>query len=105
MFAAGAARARQAWTDAGRDGEPKLGALAYACLGDDVEAHVRGYLGGYYSFLGEWVEQIIAGALTTPQAVADAVAAFDAAGCDELILFPCNPDLAQVSLIAAAAGL
>jgi hypothetical protein len=27
------------------------------------------------------------------------------AGCDELILFPCNPDTAQVSLTAEAAGL
>jgi len=27
------------------------------------------------------------------------------AGCDELILFPCNPELAQVSLIAEAARL
>lgn len=26
------------------------------------------------------------------------------AGCDELILFPCNPDIAQVSLAAEAAG-
>jgi hypothetical protein len=28
-----------------------------------------------------------------------------AAGCDELILFLCNPDLTQVSLIAEAAQL
>jgi hypothetical protein len=33
------------------------------------------------------------------------VAGFTEVGCDELILFPCNPDTAQVSLTAAAAGL
>jgi hypothetical protein len=27
------------------------------------------------------------------------------AGRDELILFPCNPDTAQVALVAQAAGL
>jgi hypothetical protein len=30
------------------------------------------------------------------------VAAFKDAGCDELILFPCNPDVAQVDLVAEA---
>jgi hypothetical protein len=33
------------------------------------------------------------------------VAGFTDAGCDELILFPCNPDTAQVALTAEAAGL
>jgi hypothetical protein len=54
-------------------------------------------------FTGEFAERIAASALTSPQKVADTVAAFTDAGCDELILFPCNPDLAQVSLIADAA--
>jgi hypothetical protein len=33
------------------------------------------------------------------------VANFIDLGCDELILFPCHPDVAQVSLTAEAAGL
>jgi hypothetical protein len=33
------------------------------------------------------------------------VAGFADAGCDELILFPCQPDIAQVALTAEAAGL
>jgi hypothetical protein len=37
--------------------------------------------------------------------VADTVAGFTDVGCDELILFPCNPDLGQIALIAEAAGL
>ena len=45
------------------------------------------------------------GALTSAQQVADTIAAFTEAGCDELILFPCNPDIAQISLTAEAAGL
>jgi alkanesulfonate monooxygenase SsuD/methylene tetrahydromethanopterin reductase-like flavin-dependent oxidoreductase (luciferase family) len=104
-FAAGADKARQAWREAGRDGQPRLAALAYVSLGDDASGHAQRYLGDYYSFMGDFAERIAAGALTSPQQVADTVAKFNDAGCDELILFPCNPDVAQVWLIAAAAGL
>lgn len=104
-FAAGADQARRAWREAGRDGEPRLAAIAYVSLGDGAEAHARRYLGDYYAFLGGFAEQIAAGALTSPQKAGDTVTAFKDAGCDELILFPCNPDVAQVSLTARAAGL
>jgi alkanesulfonate monooxygenase SsuD/methylene tetrahydromethanopterin reductase-like flavin-dependent oxidoreductase (luciferase family) len=104
-FAAGADQARRAWREAGRAGAPRLAALAYVSLGDDAEEHARSYLTDYYSFTGDYAERIAAGALTTPQKVADTVAAFTDAGCDELILFPCNPDLTQVPLTAQAAGL
>jgi alkanesulfonate monooxygenase SsuD/methylene tetrahydromethanopterin reductase-like flavin-dependent oxidoreductase (luciferase family) len=104
-FAAGADKARQAWREAGRAAQPRLAALAYVSLGDDAEAHARSYLEDYYSFTGDFAQRIAAGALTSPQKVADAVAGFTEAGCDELILFPCNPDLAQVSLTAQAAGV
>jgi alkanesulfonate monooxygenase SsuD/methylene tetrahydromethanopterin reductase-like flavin-dependent oxidoreductase (luciferase family) len=102
LFAAGAERARAAWHDAGREREPRLAALAYVSLGDDGAGHARGYLADYYGFLGDIAEQIVAGALTSREAVQDAVAAFEDAGCDELILFPCNPDVAQVDLVAEA---
>jgi hypothetical protein len=90
---------------AGRAGAPRLVAIAYVSLGDDADAHARAYLEDYYSLIGDFAGQIAAGALTSPQKVAGAVAAFTEAGCDELILFPCNPDTAQVALIAQAAGL
>jgi hypothetical protein len=47
---------------------------------------------------------IAGGALTSPGAVRGAVEAFAGAGCDELILFPCSPDIAQVDLLAEAVG-
>jgi alkanesulfonate monooxygenase SsuD/methylene tetrahydromethanopterin reductase-like flavin-dependent oxidoreductase (luciferase family) len=104
-FAAGADKARQAWREAGRAGAPRFAALAYVSLGEDAEEHARSYLTDYYSFIGDFAQQIAAGALTSPQKVADTIAAFTDAGCDELILFPCRPDIAQVALIAQAAGL
>jgi alkanesulfonate monooxygenase SsuD/methylene tetrahydromethanopterin reductase-like flavin-dependent oxidoreductase (luciferase family) len=104
-FAAGADRARRAWHEDGREGEPRLVAIAYASLGDDAEIHAQRYLADYYAFIGAYVGQITAGALTTRQKITGAIAGFEDAGCDELILMPCNPDLAQVSLIAEVAGL
>jgi alkanesulfonate monooxygenase SsuD/methylene tetrahydromethanopterin reductase-like flavin-dependent oxidoreductase (luciferase family) len=104
-FAADADQARRAWTEAGREGAPRLVAISYVSLGDDAEGHAQRYLGDYYSFLGDFAGRIAAGALTSQQKVADAVADFIDLGCDELILFPCNPDLGQVSLTAKAAGL
>lgn len=105
MFAQGAEQARRTWQDAGRPDEPRLLALAYYSLGDDAEGHARRYLGDYYAFLGPYAEQVAAGALTTPKAVAEALAAFADAGCDELIAFPCNPAVDQVELLAEAAEL
>jgi alkanesulfonate monooxygenase SsuD/methylene tetrahydromethanopterin reductase-like flavin-dependent oxidoreductase (luciferase family) len=104
-FTAGADKARRAWREAGRAGQPRLAALAYVSLGDNAETHAQHYLHDYYSFTGDFAQRIAAGALTSPEKVAQTVAAFTDAGCDELILFPCNPDTAQVSLTAAAAGL
>lgn len=104
-FAAGADQARRAWREAGREAEPRLAAIAYVSLGEDGAEHARRYLGDYYGFLGDFAGQIAAGALTSAQKVADTVARFTDAGCDELILFPCNPDVEQVSLVAGAAGL
>ena len=52
-----------------------------------------------------YAAQVADNALTTPQKVAHALEAFSEAGCDELILFPCSPDLSQVALTAKAAGL
>lgn len=104
-FAVGAQKAMAAWNEAGRDGQPRLAALAYVSLGDDSDEHARRYLSDYYAFAGPYAARVADGALTTPEKVARALAAFSDAGCDELILFPCNPDIAQVALTAEAAGL
>jgi alkanesulfonate monooxygenase SsuD/methylene tetrahydromethanopterin reductase-like flavin-dependent oxidoreductase (luciferase family) len=101
-FAQGAAPIRAAWTDAGRPGAPRLAALSYFALGDTATDAAHGYLTGYYGFLGDFAEQVAKSALTTPDAVRDAVRGFTDAGCDELILFPCSPDPAQVHLLAEA---
>jgi alkanesulfonate monooxygenase SsuD/methylene tetrahydromethanopterin reductase-like flavin-dependent oxidoreductase (luciferase family) len=104
-FLGGADRARRVWAEAGRAGEPRLAALVYVSLGEDAQSHAQRYLSDFYSFAGEYGARAVEGALTTPQKVTHAVDAFSEAGCDELILFPCNPDIGQVALMAKAAGL
>ena len=104
-FAAGAEKARRAWSEAGRAGQPRLAAVCYVSLGDDADSRARRYLSDYYAYLGEYAAQAADSALTTPDMVAHALEAFSEAGCDELILFPCNPNIAQVALTAKAVGL
>jgi alkanesulfonate monooxygenase SsuD/methylene tetrahydromethanopterin reductase-like flavin-dependent oxidoreductase (luciferase family) len=100
-FARAADKARAAWLDAGRPGQPQLWAQGYFAFGDEetVEAG-RNYLRDYYAFTGPFAQRIAAGILTTPQAIAQFLRGYEEAGCDELVLFPTLPDLAQLARLA-----
>lgn len=102
MFGQAAAKVRAEWSAQGRDGDPRLMALAYFALGPGARRSADGYLRDYYAFLGPFADTIASNALVDGDAVRGAVAAFEQAGCDELILFPCDPDPAQVDLLADA---
>jgi alkanesulfonate monooxygenase SsuD/methylene tetrahydromethanopterin reductase-like flavin-dependent oxidoreductase (luciferase family) len=94
---------KAAWADAGREGTPYVGALAYFSLGDRAEEDARPYLGDYYAWLGEETAgQIIAGAAKDADTINAYLRAFEEAGVDELILFPCSSDAEQVDLLADA---
>ncbi len=100
-FARAADKAYAAWSDAGRPGKPQLWGQGYFALGDDAikEAGYR-YLRDYYAFTGPFAEKIATGLLTSPQAVAQFMRGYEDAGCDELVLFPAVPDLAQLDRLA-----
>ena len=103
-FARAADKARAAWIDAVRPGKPQLWAQGYFALGDNAaEAGVR-YLKDYYAFTGPFAEKIADGLLTTPQAIAQFIRGYEEAGCDELVLFPTVPDLAQLEQLVAVLG-
>jgi alkanesulfonate monooxygenase SsuD/methylene tetrahydromethanopterin reductase-like flavin-dependent oxidoreductase (luciferase family) len=102
QFAQGAATAREAWQAAGRDGAPRLMSLGYFALGDRAEQAANEYLRDYYAFVGEYAGMIADSAAKDAATVSQYVQAFSDAGCDELILFPCDPDPAQVDLLAEA---
>ncbi len=104
-FAAGARAVETAWTTAGRNGVPRLAALTYFALGPNAERHATDYLTRYYDFLGPAATQIAAGAHTTLESVTGAIRDYAAAGCDELIFFPCTNQPDQIPLLATAAKL
>lgn len=101
-FAATAARVRDAWSAAGRDGAPRLLSLGYYALGADARATADAYIQHYYGFLGPLAERIAQTVLVSDAQVRDELAAFEETGCDEVILFPSSPDLSQVELLATA---
>ena len=106
QFAAAAEQVRAAWSAAGRDGSPRLSALAYYSLGADPEGDAEAYLGDYYAWLGaETAGYIVGAAAKDAETVRGYLDAFAGVGCDELILFPSNSDPGQVDALADTAGL
>jgi alkanesulfonate monooxygenase SsuD/methylene tetrahydromethanopterin reductase-like flavin-dependent oxidoreductase (luciferase family) len=97
----------QAWKQAGRDGKPYKMALTYFSLGPDAQKNAEKNLEkGYYTWLGEEAARGVAdSAAKDADSVKQLLAAFEDAGCDELILFPASSDPEQVTLLAEAAGL
>lgn len=102
QFQEGAAKMRAAWEATGREGAPRTLALGYFALGDRAEQAANAYLRDYYAFLGEYAGMIADSAAKDAATVSGYVQAFSDAGCDELVLFPCDPDPAQVDLLAEA---
>ncbi|MGN9907190.1 LLM class flavin-dependent oxidoreductase [Phytohabitans sp. LJ34] len=94
------AKVRQAWHDAGREGEPRIAALAYYGLGDEDVS--KASLRQYYSFLGEWADNIANGALRTPDAIRAAAKAFADVGVTELVFDPTIPSVEEVDRLADA---
>jgi alkanesulfonate monooxygenase SsuD/methylene tetrahydromethanopterin reductase-like flavin-dependent oxidoreductase (luciferase family) len=97
-FVRAAERARSAWTDLGRPGEPELWGQSYFALGEDDRA--LAYMRDYYAFVGPFAEKIAEGLLRTPQQIAGQVRGYAEAGCDELVLLPAVADLEQVDRLA-----
>lgn len=99
-FARAADKARAAWSDAGRPGQPQLWAQAYFALGGAAAEAGARYLREYYAFTGPFAEKIAAGLLTSPQAIAQFLRGYAEAGCDEVVLLPTVADLEQLQQLA-----
>jgi alkanesulfonate monooxygenase SsuD/methylene tetrahydromethanopterin reductase-like flavin-dependent oxidoreductase (luciferase family) len=102
-FKDGSAQVMDAWSEAGRDGTPRMIALCYFALGDGADEAAREDLGHYYAWLGdEVVNMIVGGAATDEDTIRAYRDAFADAGADELLCFPTSKDVAQVDLLADA---
>lgn len=105
QFSAAVHKLDAAWSAQGRAGQPRKLSLAYFSLGDDAQRNADQYLLDYYGFLGEELSGMIArSAAKDADTVKRYIAAFESVGCDELIIFPCSNDPAQVALLAGALG-
>jgi alkanesulfonate monooxygenase SsuD/methylene tetrahydromethanopterin reductase-like flavin-dependent oxidoreductase (luciferase family) len=106
QFAKAAEAVRSAWRDEGREGDPRLTALAYFGLGPTAAEDAEHDLKHYYAWLGEETAGAIAGSAATDEDTVRAYAeAFEDAGCDELCFFPTSTDPQQVDLLADAVAL
>jgi alkanesulfonate monooxygenase SsuD/methylene tetrahydromethanopterin reductase-like flavin-dependent oxidoreductase (luciferase family) len=92
-----------AWAAAGRPGRPRTMALLYFALGDDAEKMAGDSLGHYYAFLGDYAQQLVAGAAKDAATVRQYLDGFEAAGTDDVICFPVSADVSQVDRLAEAA--
>jgi alkanesulfonate monooxygenase SsuD/methylene tetrahydromethanopterin reductase-like flavin-dependent oxidoreductase (luciferase family) len=101
-FGEGRQKAVEAWKEEGREGEPRTMALFYFALGDDPEGDAQRSLGDYYSY-APYAEQIVQSAAKDEDTIRGYLAAYEEAGCDEVICFPASADPAQVDLLARAA--
>lgn len=93
--------ATQAWKEEGRDGSPKLVAVAYYVFGD-VEGGRAGVRDYYLGTGGpEMADAVVAGAVHAGrEGVKAAIEAFAAIGADELIFHPAQADLDEVDRLA-----
>jgi alkanesulfonate monooxygenase SsuD/methylene tetrahydromethanopterin reductase-like flavin-dependent oxidoreductase (luciferase family) len=103
MFSEALEKLTGAWTAAGREDRPRTMALFYFALGDDAERAARDNLGDYYAFLGDYAQQIVAGAAKDAHTLELYLAGFENAGADDVICFPASFDVGQVDLLAEAA--
>ncbi|MFC0530116.1 LLM class flavin-dependent oxidoreductase [Phytohabitans kaempferiae] len=92
------AKVRQAWHEAGREGEPRIAALVYFGLGDPSVS--MDSLRRYYSFLPDGGEGVAQAALRSPEAIRERVRAYADVGVSELVFDPTIPSVDQVDRLA-----
>jgi alkanesulfonate monooxygenase SsuD/methylene tetrahydromethanopterin reductase-like flavin-dependent oxidoreductase (luciferase family) len=105
MFSDALTKLRGAWSEAGRDGQPRTLALFYFVLGENAERTAEQSLGDYYAFLGDYAEQVVKSAAKDAETLKGYISAFEQAGADEVICFPASSDPSQVERLAEAVGL
>ncbi len=92
--------AEESWKAAGRPGKPRLVGCFYYALGPDAKERASAYLRNYYTWLGPMVEMMISNLPMTIDAIKGRIQAYADIGADEVILWPCTPDLEQIDQLA-----
>lgn len=90
----------ESWEAEGRPGKPRLAGVASYALGPNAADQVGGYIRHYYSFLGDAAENMARNAISSPEAVKDAIRDMEGIGMDEVVFLPSVADLAQLERLA-----
>jgi alkanesulfonate monooxygenase SsuD/methylene tetrahydromethanopterin reductase-like flavin-dependent oxidoreductase (luciferase family) len=91
---------RTLWKEYGRDGDPRIVAQVNVALGpEEVIEDARANMLTYYTFTG-MADRMVAGLLTTPSEIRDAIADFADLGADEVMLYCYGLDPNQVDRFA-----
>jgi alkanesulfonate monooxygenase SsuD/methylene tetrahydromethanopterin reductase-like flavin-dependent oxidoreductase (luciferase family) len=96
----GAAAVRQAWTSAGRAGEPRIATGRYVSLGPGGDAAADEYIRHYYGDAGFPMAR--ADTLTSAAQVGEELDRLAKAGVTDVVLYPCSTGMDQVGLVAEA---
>jgi alkanesulfonate monooxygenase SsuD/methylene tetrahydromethanopterin reductase-like flavin-dependent oxidoreductase (luciferase family) len=92
--------ARDAWRRAGRPESPRIVVERYFCLGDGGPEIAHHYLAHYYG--DEYLDAVSSDTATTIDRLARELDRLEAAGCDDVVLLPCDANPRQVELLAEA---
>jgi alkanesulfonate monooxygenase SsuD/methylene tetrahydromethanopterin reductase-like flavin-dependent oxidoreductase (luciferase family) len=93
-------RVEEFWKAEGRDGKPRFVGITYFGLGPGAREHINAYLLEYYAFRGPAAETIAHAASSTPEMVKETQRKFADIGMDELLFWPCVPQLEQIDRLA-----
>jgi alkanesulfonate monooxygenase SsuD/methylene tetrahydromethanopterin reductase-like flavin-dependent oxidoreductase (luciferase family) len=96
----GTAAVAKAWSEAGRDGRPRVVTGRYFNLGPGADATADEYVLHYYG--ADYFEAARADTLTGAEQLREELSRLSDAGCDEVLLFPCSSELRQIELLAEA---
>lgn len=96
---------RESWNRAGRGGKGYLAASRYVVLDPKLQKEAEDNVRDYYGFGGqEFIDQILAGLLRTPEQVKEAVESIAQTGADELFIWPVTDKLEELHRLAEAVG-
>ncbi|HLZ22873.1 MAG TPA: LLM class flavin-dependent oxidoreductase [Ktedonobacterales bacterium] len=95
---------QDAWREAARPGKPRFVSCGYFGLGENARERAGQYIRHYYSFAGPYVGAIVSTMPASPEEIATFIQSFIDAGADEVMLWPCIPELDQVERLAQIVG-
>lgn len=96
--------AHESWKAEGRPGRPRFVGAAYFALGPDAPDRAAAYIRDYYAFIGPMAEYLVRTILASADAIRGSVRACADAGMDELVFWPCVPEIDQVDRLADLAA-